>query len=284
MLDHLLLRSFVAVAESGNFTRAAERLHLTQSTVSQQLRRLEQSLDCQLLDRRQRHVRPTAEGERLLGYARRILALHAEAEDVLGNLHNQGVLRIGVPEDFASDRLMPMLAQFAEQHPGLRLEVTSGLSPELYRLYHHNELDLALVKQTAAGADAVAVWPEPLCWVDSATRPAIERNPLPLVTFPPNGLYRQEMTHALDTLGRRWRISYSSASLAGVCSAVSAGLGISLLPQRVLSDSHRILDQTDGLPAMAPMQLALYSRLTLHDAGKALERQLQSFGHHQAQC
>ena len=114
MFDPVLLRSFVAVVDCANFTRAAERLHLTQSTVSQQVRRLEESLDCQLLDRDQRRVVATAEGERLLGYARRILALNEEASDVLLHQQSEGVLRLGVPEDFAAERLMPLLSRFGQ--------------------------------------------------------------------------------------------------------------------------------------------------------------------------
>ncbi|WP_259744902.1 LysR family transcriptional regulator, partial [Pseudomonas protegens] len=126
MFDPVLLRSFVAVADCQNFTRAAERLHLTQSTVSQQVRRLEESLGCQLLDRDQRRVVATVEGERLLAYARRILALHEEASDVLINQRGEEVLRLGVPEDFAAERLMPMLSGFGRDYPAVRLEVTSG--------------------------------------------------------------------------------------------------------------------------------------------------------------
>ena len=121
VFDPQLLRSFVAVVDCANFTRAAERLHLTQSTVSQQVRRLEQGLDCKLLDRDQRRVQATAEGERLLGYARRILALHEEASDVLLHQQNEEVLRLGVPEDFAAERLMPLLSRFGLEHSAVRL-------------------------------------------------------------------------------------------------------------------------------------------------------------------
>ena len=126
MFDPVLLRSFIAVVDCGNFTRAAERLHLTQSTVSQQIRRLEEAVACQLLDRDQRRVVATAEGERLLAYARRILALHEEAADVLINQQSDGVLRLGVPEDFASERLMPLLSAFVRAYPRVRLEVTAA--------------------------------------------------------------------------------------------------------------------------------------------------------------
>ena len=209
MLDPVLLRSFVAVADSQNFTRAAERLHLTQSTVSQQVRRLEESLGCQLLDRDQRRVVATVEGERLLAYARRILALHEEASDMLVNQRGEEVLRLGVPEDFAAERLMPMLSRFGLDYPAVRLEVSSGLGPELLRQYRRGEFDLLLVKQMGHSDDCVDSWPEPLCWVDSVRQPAFGRDPLPLVAFPVGGLYRQEMLHHLEVGGWPWRIAYS---------------------------------------------------------------------------
>ncbi|AJO75966.1 MULTISPECIES: LysR family transcriptional regulator [Pseudomonas] len=282
MFDPVLLRSFVAVVDCANFTRAAERLHLTQSTVSQQVRRLEESLDCQLLDRDQRRVVATAEGERLLGYARRILALNEEASDVLLHQQSEGVLRLGVPEDFAAERLMPLLSRFGQDHPGVRLEVTSGLGPELTRLYRRGEFDLLLVKQMGTSDDCLASWPEPLCWVDSRATPAFGRDPLPLVAFPVGGLYRHEMLHHLEVGGWRWRIGYSSASLASVCSAVAAGLGISLLPVRVVAAGHRMLDAASGLPDIQGVRLALYGRSGLSRAGKALESQLLALCESQA--
>jgi DNA-binding transcriptional LysR family regulator len=274
MFDPVLLRSFVAVVDCGNFTRAAERLHLTQSTVSQQIRRLEDAVTCQLLDRDQRRVVPTTEGERLLAYARRILALHEEAADVLINQQSDGVLRLGVPEDFAAERLMPLLSAFVVAYPRVRLEVTSGLGPELQRQYRGGEFDVLLVKQMGDSDDCVASWPEPLYWVDSLSTPALGRDPLPLVAFPVGSLYRNDMLHHLERAGWRWRIGYCSASLASVCSAVAAGLGISLLPERVLQPGHRILGPESGLPPVHGVRLALYGRSGLGAAGQTLLSEL----------
>ncbi|WP_425914788.1 LysR family transcriptional regulator [Pseudomonas sp. GWSMS-1] len=271
MLDHLLLRSFVAVADCGNFTRAAERLHLTQSTVSQQIRRLEDNLGCRLLDRSARQILMTAEGEQLCSYARRILALHDEADDVLRNQQSEGVLRLGVPEDFAAERLMPLLADFADTQTSVRLEVSSGLSPELLRQYREGQFDLLLSKQMNPGSDCLAAWPEPLCWVDSRQRPAWPREPLALAVFAPGGLYRQEMIQTLEMQARNWRIGYSSTSQASVCAAVAAGLGISLLPRRVLQADHQIID---SLPVIEGMHLVLYARPNLGQAGSLLKERL----------
>lgn len=259
-LDPVLMQSFVAVAESGSFTRAAERVHLTQSTVSQQVRRLEEQLGCELLDRSGRYVTTTPEGERLLGYARRLQQLMAEAVEQVRQSAGQGEIRLGVPEDFAAQTLTPMLAGFADTWPGVRLEVTSGLSHELWQRFQDRELDLALVKQRVGHAAGVACWPEPLCWIDSRERPAAARDPVPLVVFPSGGLYRGEMTHALDASGRRWRIGFVSASLASIRSAVADGLGISLLPRRLATAAHRILDGAAWLSDVPDVELTLHAQ------------------------
>ncbi|HHQ4801348.1 LysR family transcriptional regulator [Aeromonas veronii] len=254
MLDPLLLRSFVAIIDTGSFTRAGERVHLTQSTISQQIRRLEQQLGCPLLDRAGRRVVATAEGEKLLGLARRILALLAQAEEQV--TEGSVALSLGVPEDFAAGAITPVLAAFARDYPEVRLEVESGLSHEIWQRFEAGELDLALVKQVRGQGSPLASWREPLVWVDSRDWPARERDPLPLVVFPSEGLYRRQMTEALDGLGRRWRIAYVSASLASLQGAVSAGIGVSLLPKRLMPADQLALTQW---PKVAPVELALHA-------------------------
>src|ERR1700676_5096604 len=131
LLDLDLLRSFVSVVDAGGFTRAGERVHRTQSTVSQQIRRLEESLGYPLLLRNGKHATPTEEGERLLCYARRILALEQEARDVVSRPASDGVVRLGIPEDFAAYRLTELLSDFARSRPSLRLDVRCGRSPQM---------------------------------------------------------------------------------------------------------------------------------------------------------
>jgi DNA-binding transcriptional LysR family regulator len=253
MLDPQLLRSFVAIVDTGSFTRAGERVHLTQSTISQQMRRLETQLGCALLDRRGGQVTATAQGETLLGTARRILNLLAQAEQQVAEASQQ--LTLGVPEDFAAGAMTRVLARFARDYPQVRLEVMSGLSHELWQRFAAGELDLALVKQRRGQGQPRAIWPEPIAWVDSRDWPAAGRDPLPLVAFPSAGLYRDEMTAALDAMGLRWRIAYVSASLASLQGAVSAGIGVSLLPQRLLQEGQVSLSDW---PALAPVELALH--------------------------
>lgn len=271
------LLSFVAVCETGSFTRAAARVFLSQSTVSQQVRRLEEMIGKPLLERTSHQVQITEEGERFLGYARRIIALNGEAHDALSDQWRDGVVRLGVPEDFAA-ATTGLLAEFSRSHPQLRLDVTSGLSHELRHAWQQQELDIVLIKQIT-GEKPNAVRPEPMRWLDSAVFPAFERNPVPLVLFPLNGMYREQLCQALDEMGHPWRISYSSASLAALAAASAAGLGITLLPASCQLPEHRVLGPESGLPEIDNVELALFYRPDATTAQLALAQKLREFCH-----
>lgn len=275
MFNPQLLNSFVAVCDTMSFTRAADRVSLSQSTVSQQIRRLEEMLGKPLFERSSHQVELTEEGMKLLGYARRIIALNEEAHDALSGLWRDGVLRLGMPEDYTVPTA-DLLAAFSREHPHLRLDVTSGLSADLHSAYGRDELDLILVKQRRSQPPRAAR-PEPLAWLDSLAHPAIEQSPVPLAVFPPNGLYREELCQALDGLGRRWRVGYSSASLAALIAASAAGLGVTLLPAGCQLPSHRVLGEAEGLPAVTDFELALYYRDNAPATAIALAERLTAF-------
>src|SRR6202048_623620 len=171
MFDLELLRSFVSVVDSGGFTRAGERVHRTQSTVSQQIKRLEDDVGQPLLNRTGKDVTPTEAGERLLSYARRLLSLAEEARDVLARPADEGVVRLGIPEDFAAYRLPKLLASCSRSRPGLRLDVRADQSVYLRRDLERGELDLALLKRSAGEKGGVGGWPGPVHWVTSKSHP-----------------------------------------------------------------------------------------------------------------
>src|SRR3954451_33051 len=207
MLDLELLRSFVSVVDAGGFTRAGERVHRTQSTVSQQIKRLEDDVGQPLLVRSGKDVTPTEAGERLLSYARRLLALAEEARDVLARPGNEGAVRLGIPEDFAAYRLTELLATFSRSRPGLRLDVRADQSTFLRRDLERGDLDLALFKRNAGEKSGIAVWPERLHWVTSRAHPAdVKADSVPLIFFPPGCLCRTRAIHALESAGRGWHM------------------------------------------------------------------------------
>jgi len=230
MLDPRLLAAFVAVVETGSFTQAAERLHLTQSTISQQLGRLEDVVGRSLIDRAARPVQATVAGERLLGYARRILALQDEAQASLA--HNPGVtsIRIGLPEDIVTGPMAQAFADFSRSHRQVRLDVTTGLSRDLTRRYRTGEFDIVIVKEDTPSPDCSALFPEALAWFEAADAPQEWTDPLPLVAFPQGGLYRDAMFQRIERQRRSWYVAFAGSSLQSVVVAVEAGLGLSLLP------------------------------------------------------
>src|SRR5271154_2497756 len=224
MFDLELLRSFVSVVDAGGFTRAGERGHRNQSTVSRQIKRLEDDVGRPLLDRSGKDVTPTEAGERLLSYARRLLSLAEEARDVMARPGHEGAVRLGIPEDFAAYPLGQLLAAFSRSHPSLRMDVRADQSISLKRDLERGDLDLALLKRDASEMGGIACWPERVHWVTSKSHPRdTKTGSVPLIGFPAGCLYRKRAFHALESAVRSWHIAYTSSSLAGIQAAVAAG-------------------------------------------------------------
>ncbi|WP_312936280.1 LysR substrate-binding domain-containing protein [Pseudomonas sp.] len=270
LFDLDLLRAIVVVADCGSFTTAAARLHSTQSTISQKVRRLEDMVGHRLLVRGNRDVLPTDAGQTLLGYARHMLALNDQMLEALAGARVGVTVRLGVPEDFVGGRTTTALAAFSRAHAQVKLEVTSGLCRDISQAYDNGELDLILLKQRRNAREGIARWPERLQWIDSAQAPTFDLDPVPLVTFPPRGLYRDDMIQALEAMGRAWRISFTSSSLSGLQAAVADGMGISLLPPRAASTAHRVLGAPQGLPEVDSYEIIIVHRPTADGRVRAL--------------
>jgi DNA-binding transcriptional LysR family regulator len=256
-LDLDLVRTFVAIAGMGNFTRAAQSLRLQQSTVSLQMQRLEDALGQKLMERSPQGVRLTAEGEIFLGYARRMLELNDEVVARVVEPQMRGVVRLGTPEDFATRHLPDVLARFAHAYPAVALEVACDLTLNLLDKFGKGAFDLALVKRERTGnGGGIRVWREPLVWV-MVDRQAIDTDrPLPLVVSPTPCVYRKRAVDALDRARRPWRVAYTCGSLAGSLAAVKAGLGVTVLPKDMVPAD---LDTIDGapLPDLKDTEIAL---------------------------
>ena len=278
MLDLELLRSFVSVVDAGGFTRAGERVHRTQSTVSQQIKRLEDDIGRPLLNRSGKQVVPTEDGERLLSYARRLLSLAEEARDVLARPTREGAVRLGIPEDFAAYRLTKLLASFSRSRPGLRLDVRADQSVYLRRDLERGELDLALLKRDAGEKGGIAVWPERVLWVTSKAHPANPKSEsVPLIFFPAGCLYRTRAIHAIESAGRSWHMAYTSSSLSGIQAAVAAGLGLSILPEIAIQADHRRLTAKDGFAPIDKTEVALVASPDASPATLRLADRLADF-------
>lgn len=253
-----LLRTFEAVVSSGSFTRAAERVHLTQSTVSQQIKKLEANVGRTLLLRNKSTggTQTTEDGELFLSYARRLLATAEEAMDIMRKPSAPKTIRLGVPEDFAGRRLIDLLYGFSAASPHIRLDTVSGWSGELRRQLLNGEIDLALIKREPGDGACLVSWEEELIWVDGMRRPARD-DVVPLAVFPVGCIYRDRAIRSLERSGRRWRIAFMSQGLMGVQAAVASGLGVSLLPSDAVLSEHRRLGTGDGFDPQPAAELAL---------------------------
>lgn len=241
------LRAFAAVAELGSFTRAAKRLHLTQSAVSWQVRRLEARIGHTLLNRSHDGVCLTAHGRDLLSDAERVLSAHDQAVDRLRRSSLRGRVRFGCAEDLIADRLAGVLSRFRRMHPGVQLEVVVDPSPVLQQRVDDRDLDAAIVQRPAGADDAHRLWREQPLWVCGQDAPLDLASPVPLVTFGPACVYRAAANAALDCAGVAWFPVLECPSLAGVRSAIAAGIGIGVLAERHLDARLHVMEGTDWL-------------------------------------
>jgi DNA-binding transcriptional LysR family regulator len=257
--DFDLLRTFVAVVDNAGFTRAGERIGRTQSTVSLQIKKLEEGLGRPVFERRGRDLLLTPDGEILLGYARQLLSLADEARSRILEPDVEGTIRLGTPEDFATAYLPDVLARFARAHPRVALDVNCNFSFNLLEGFSKGEYDLVLVKREPMGpAGGIAVWRDVLVWV-SGPQLVIERaQPIPLVLAPAPDVYRKRALAGLQSMRRDWRIVYTSISSEGLQAAVRAGLGVTVLSKDMVPEGLKLLGDEHGLPQLPDAEIALY--------------------------
>ena len=268
MLDSDQLRTFLAVAETGSFTKAAEEVHRTQSAVSMQIKKLEERLGCQLFVRTGRDIRLTPEGRTLVSYAQKMLALNEAAVSAVSGKEMTGSVRLGVPDDYA-DRLLPrVLAAFNRTHPAVDVTVDCRSSHIVAGKVRDGELDMGIV--TYADTGGTIVRREQLHWVASESMAAAAQDPIPLALGGEPCAWRQAAADALARVGRDWRITYTSSSAAAINGAVAAGLAISVLPESAIRSDVRVLTAADGFPALPVCEIAMirarHATQAVHDA------------------
>jgi DNA-binding transcriptional LysR family regulator len=268
------LRALVIVIDRQGFTRAAEALNRTQSAVSMQVKRLEEAHGARLIERGRGGLRPTREGEALLGYARRLLALNDEAADALGRSKVMGRVRLGVMEDYARVRLPSLIARFSEAHSAVELEVETGLTAGMIdRLGRRYDLVLAMhPPRTTAGT---LVRREQALWAAAAGRGPESLDPLPLALAPQGCLFRDWAIESLERAGRRWRLVYVSHSSASVEAAVAAGLAVTVVKAGTRLASLRPLGRRHGLPALPVAEIRLHRAPGLSPAADSFARFLE---------
>lgn len=255
-LDIDLLRSFAAVADSGSFTAAGEIVARSQSAISIQIKRLEESVGCRIFERTSRKLALTPAGETLLGYARRMLELNDESFRRLTEPPVIGEIRLGVAEYFVPGVLTQILARFAATYPGVHLEVKMGLPSDLRIALEQGELDAAIVR--VGPRDNVRVlWREPQKWVAREDFRMEKGMLLPLIALPQGCKLREFAIGTLKKARRPWRIVFTSSGMAGVQAAVLAGLGIAIMPSSAILKGMHAIGGTRLLPDPGPLEIGI---------------------------
>ena len=257
LLDIDQLRTFVAIADTGSFTRAADIVHKTQSAVSMQMKRLEERVGRAVFERDGRGTRLTDEGDRLLDYARRIVRLNAECLASFADAELVGRVRLGLPDDYADRYLPEILARFSRSNPRAEVTVSCEPSPNLIDRVQAGDLDLAIITHVDRRGPSEIVRVEQLLWVTSNRHAVHEENPVPLAMGRPDCIWRQSATEALESRSRPFRIQYVSWHSTAVGAAVLAGLCVSVLPESALRPGMRVLGPSDGYPALPSCKIGL---------------------------
>jgi DNA-binding transcriptional LysR family regulator len=257
LIDVDQLRTFIAIVETGSFTKAAEIVHKTQSAVSMQMKRLEERLDRPIFARDGRASKLTEDGERLLDYARRIVKLNIEALAAFDDAKLTGRVRLGLPDDYADRYLPEIMARFSRAYPGVELTVMCEPSIELVDLIDKNELDLAIITDCGAPRASETFRRERLLWVTSNRHSTHLEEPLPLALGRPTCGWRRAAIECLETIGRPHRILYTSANVGAVSAAVLSGLAVSVFPESALRPGMRVLSPGDGFPELPGCRVGL---------------------------
>jgi DNA-binding transcriptional LysR family regulator len=257
LIDVDQLRTFIAIAETGSFTKAADIVHKTQSAVSMQMKRLEERLDKPIFVRDGRASRLTEDGERLLDYARRIVKLNLEALATFSGPELTGSVRLGVPDDYADRYLPEIMARFSHAYPGVELTVICEPSVDLLERIDLNELDLAIITTADGQRPSEAFRRERLLWVTSNRHATHKEEPLPLALGRQSCGWRRIALECLQRIDRPHRILFTSSNAGAYAAAVLAGLAVSVMPESGLRPGMRVLTPGDGFPELPYCRIGL---------------------------
>jgi DNA-binding transcriptional LysR family regulator len=258
-LDMDVLRTLVAAQQLGGFNRAANHVGRSQSAISQQIRKLEERVGQPLFRKQGRGLALTEAGEIVLAYARRIVDLNDEAVAALRGFTINGVVRFGLPGDFADTWLPDALGLFKRAHPTVRIEATVDRNTSLVERLEKGQLDLAVLVSAEPRTDVEVLAKLPMVWIGNAQPIAQGKDtePMPLALFEPPCIFRAAAIGALDEAGAPWRIAFTSPSLSGLWAAIDAGLGITVRTTANVPARLVVLDERMRLPKLPSVYLCL---------------------------
>ncbi|WP_085905504.1 LysR substrate-binding domain-containing protein [Kiloniella majae] len=268
-LESDLLRTFVAIAETKNFTRASEVVGRTQSAVSIQMKKLEEIVDGKLFDRGPRGVTLTSSGEQLVKDAKRILSLLDQAAASLQSDPLDGTVRIGIPEEYGGTFLPCVLSRFAKTHPQAEVTVRCAQSAALNTGLEKGELDLVVLHEEATKIGGEILLNNPVVWITSDTYRQHECLPMPVAVYDSGCWWRDWALACLEQQKKDYKITYISSSTFGLQAAVSSGIAVGILAQSQIPADCRELTPEEGFPRLQGTNIVLRQRIQHECSTKA---------------
>jgi DNA-binding transcriptional LysR family regulator len=262
MFEPTHLESFLAVAQTRNFTEAGRRLGLQQSTVSQHIRKLEAAAGRRLFVRDTHSVRLTADGEAMTRFAQSILDAGNRARRYFAGSRLRGRLRFGVSEDFVTTRLPELLREFVQEHALVDLELNVGVSARLYESMDAGELDLVLAKRPAGDDRGQLVWRDRLVWIGAPGARIDLSQPVPLILYNAPSITRSVALETPERHGLTWRIACASSSLSGLRAAGLASLGVGVHARGLIPDGLMEINASTRLPELADVDFVVMGART----------------------
>lgn len=259
-LDISLLRTFVAIVDTGGLTSAGKKVGRTQPAITHQIRRLEDLIGRTLFDDNRRKLSLTHDGEVLLEFARAMLRLNDEARARFSAPDIAGHVTLGTPDLYSSYILPEVLENFSRSHPNVEIELRCTRSVHLHAALERNEIDIALMTNQPDFRRGELVRREPLVWVAGVGSSPELRKPLPLAVLPQGSVYRHHALEALGSAGKQWSIRSVCDSIAGLQAAVFAGLAVSVFPRCAIVPNVRCLGEADGLPKLPSIELVMHRK------------------------
>jgi len=257
-LDLTAVRAFVTVAECGGVTKAAAMLHLTQSAVSMQLKRLEEALDQSLYSRVGRSLVLTSQGEQLLGYGRRMLNLNDEVWGLMTKQEFEGEIRFGVPHDIVYPHIPNVLQRMAADFPKVKVQLSSSYTADLKEKFERGELDLILTTEAQLGEGGETLNSSRLVWVGAPGGSAWRQRPLRLA-FEYACLFRKPVQGALDKANIRWEMGVESASSRTIEASISADLAVHACLEGSAPQHMEEIKHGGELPELPELQINAYT-------------------------
>ncbi|MEE5058228.1 LysR family transcriptional regulator [Pseudomonas alliivorans] len=250
------LRTFLAVVDTGSMTAAARQVSRSQSAVSMQLKKLEDSIGRPLLNREPRQLSLTPAGFDLLGHARRLLASHSTLVLAMHGGALSGRVSLGVPDDYAVPYLVPVLRHFAARFGEVEVTLVCEESTALLAKVDRGEIDLALVTRDAPSRGEL-LFKEALVWGAAEQHEIWKRSPLPIAVHELGGRLRTEILAALEAQQREYRVVYNSPNVGGQIAAAQSGMAVAVLTRCSLPPTLKVLDARQGLPELPVIEVVL---------------------------